>query len=229
MDTALNIIVVEDHDDLRAVTVAALGRMGHEVRGVDCAEALDDELAAFPADLLVLDLNLPGENGISLARRTREAQPNIGIIMVTARGAVQDVLDGYSNGADIYVTKPASPEELGAAIGALSRRLKPPATVENTLVLDTSVLQITGPQNVVDVTDHESHLLVAMAKAADHRLETWQLLEITGRAIDEPEKRALTVQIVRLRKKLIEAGAREPTIKSIRGTGYQLCIPVELR
>ncbi|MCX7178430.1 MAG: response regulator, partial [Proteobacteria bacterium] len=65
MDSTLNIIVVEDHDELREVTVAALCGMGHSARGVDCAEALDDELAAFHADLLVLDLNLPGEDGIS--------------------------------------------------------------------------------------------------------------------------------------------------------------------
>jgi DNA-binding response OmpR family regulator len=229
MDTPLNIIVVEDHDDLRMVTVAALRAMGHTVRGVDCAEALDDEVARFPADLLLLDLNLPGEDGISLARRMRQAQPEIGIIMVTARGAVQDVLAGYGNGADIYVTKPATSEQLGAAITALSRRLKPSAKNAGALTLDTTVLQLKGPGGLVNVSDYESLLLAAMAKAADHRLETWQMLELTGKAADESDKRTLVVQMARLRKKLTDAGASEPTIKSIRGTGYQLCVPLELR
>ncbi|MCX7161451.1 MAG: response regulator, partial [Rhodocyclales bacterium] len=73
---ALNIIVVEDHDELREVTVAALCSMGHAARGVNCAEALDDALADFHAELLVLDLNLPGEDGLSLARRMRAAGPD---------------------------------------------------------------------------------------------------------------------------------------------------------
>lgn len=80
MATALNIIVVEDHDTLREVTVALLAEQGHKVIGLACAEALDDEAGGRVADIYLLDLNLPGENGISLARRIRHAQPNVGKI-----------------------------------------------------------------------------------------------------------------------------------------------------
>lgn len=229
MDAALKIIVVEDHDELREVTVEALSAMGHDVRGVDCAEALDEALSEFSADMLVLDLNLPGEDGISIARRLRQAQPNTGIVMVTARDAAKDVLSGYDSGADIYLTKPTSPEELGAAIRALVRRMRPTVlSAVDTLSLDTTVLQLKGPQGVADVSDQESHLLSALARARDHRLETWQLLELTGKSTSATDKKALTVQIVRLRKKLTDVGAPEPTIKSIRSTGYQLCVGLEI-
>lgn len=229
MDAALKIIVVEDHDELREVTVEALGALGYDVRGVDCAEALDDALALASADMLVLDLNLPGEDGISIARRLRKAQPAMGIVMVTARDAAKDVLSGYDSGADIYLTKPTSPEELGAAIRALARRIRPAAGAdESTLTLNTTVLQLKGPQAVIDVSDQESHLLGALVRAREHRLETWQLLELTGKSTSASDKKALAVQIVRLRKKLADAGAAEPTIKSIRSTGYQLCVVLEI-
>ena len=229
MDSALNIIVVEDHDELREVTVAALCGMGHVARGVDCAEALDDELGAFRADILVLDLNLPGEDGISVARRMRAAGPDIGIIMVTAREAVRDKMTGYGSGADIYLTKPTSVEELGAAIQALSRRVRPDAPLASRLTLNPVTLQLLGPQAVLDVSDQECALLSAFAKAAEHRLETWQMMELSGKGADEVSKSTLEVQIVRLRKKLEEAGAAAPTIKAIRGRGYQLCVPLVVR
>jgi DNA-binding response OmpR family regulator len=232
MDSAptapLNILVIEDHDDLRAATVSALTGMGYRAHGVDCSEAMDEALVGFPADILLLDLNLPGEDGLSIARRLRAAQPEIGIIMVTARNRAQDVMTGYGNGADIYVAKPVSPEELDAAIRALTRRIKPAAPPAGQLRLDTQGLCLISAQATVNLSDNECHLLAALAKAQDRRLETWQLLEVLGKETDELEKRALTVQIVRLRKKFEQAGVPEPTLKAIRGTGYQLCVSLRI-
>lgn len=228
MDSPLNILVVEDHDDLRDATVAALIAQGHVAQGVASAEDVDEALARFHADILLLDLNLPGEDGLSLARRMRAATPEIGIIMVTARNQARDVMAGYGSGADIYVTKPVSSDELAAAIRALTRRLKPPPAPSGQLRLDSASLQLVGPHHPVNLSANECQLLAALAKARDQRLETWQLLEILGKPVDEPEKRALTVQIVRLRKKLAEAGAPEPTLKAIRGSGYQLCVSLRI-
>ena len=226
MDSALHIVVVEDHDDLREVTVAALVAMGHEVRGVDCAEALDDELGDFRPELVVLDLNLPGEDGLSVARRLRKAEPNIGIIMVTARDQARDVTRGYDAGADIYVTKPAAPEQLGAAIQALARRLRPAPTGE--IVLNLVTLQLRGPAASVDISDQECAQLMALARAPEHRLETWQLIQLSGKAPEELSKSTLEVQIARLRRKLELAGAPQPTIKAIRRSGYQLCFSLTI-
>jgi DNA-binding response OmpR family regulator len=228
MPTPLNIMVVEDHDALREVTIEALSQRGHNVRGVDSAEALPDEPGLFPIDLLVIDLNLPGEDGLSLAARIRAAQPDIGIIMVTARNQVRDRMVGYDSGADIYLTKPTSADELIAAVRALTRRICPvdQSASALTLNLDATVLQ--GPQGRSSLSSHESAILAAFVRAKDHVLETWQLIALTEKDVTEANKKALEVQIVRLRKKLQQAGAPEPTIKAIRGQGYRLCVKVGL-
>jgi len=226
MDTILNIVVVEDHDALREVTVEALRSMGHNAVGVDCAEALADEIGAFPIDLLVIDLNLPGEDGISLARRLRAAQPGIGIIMVTARNQINEKLSGYESGADLYLTKPTSVEELGAAVQALARRMKRHQQARPDFLLNLGTLFLQGPQDGVSLSAHEAAMLSVLARAPGHRLESWQLIELSGKAEVDFNKRTLEVQIVRLRKKLMQAGAINQPIKAVRGQGYQLCIKV---
>lgn len=220
----LNIIVVEDHDALRKITVDALHGMGHEVIGVDCAEAIDDEVATFPADLMIIDLNLPGEDGISLARRIRTAQPNIGIIMLTARRQIDDKQAGYENGADLYLTKPTSIIELGAAVAALGRRVKRSTEAKSTLQLSLSGLYLRGADTIVSLSAYEAAMLSSLARASGQRLEYWQLMELAGKSENAFSKSTLEVQVVRLRKKLIQAGSSEHPIKSVRGKGYQLCI-----
>lgn len=224
----MNIVVVEDHDALREVTVEALSQRGHNVRGVDCAEALPDEPGLLPIDLMVIDLNLPGEDGLSLATRIRAAQPDIGIIMVTARGQVRDRVVGYEKGADIYLTKPTSTDELIAAIRALTRRIKPevPEACSHTIRLAALTLQ--GPHGSVNLSSHEAALLAALVRAKDQQLETWQLIALTDKVVNAASKKALEVQITRLRKKFLHVGPPEPALKSIRGQGYKLCLPVAL-
>jgi DNA-binding response OmpR family regulator len=228
MDPRLNIIVVEDNDDLRDATVEALQRLGHTVCGVDCAEALDDVVGTFRAEVMVLDLNLPGEDGLSIARRMRAANPDIGIIMVTARNDVADIETGYRSGSDIYLTKPTSFEALGAALQALSRRMRPDIPNAAGLILNPVSRQLSGPVAKVDLSDRESSLLAAFAQTRERSLENWQLMELSGKPAGAVTKAALELQIVRLRKKLEHAGALAPTIKAIRGTGYQLCVALEL-
>lgn len=226
MDTLLNIIVVEDNDALREVTVAALRGEGHHVVGVDCAEALGDMANAVQVDLMVIDLNLPGEDGISLTRRIRQSQPNIGIIMVTARGQTAEKMEGYESGADIYLTKPTSLDELGAAIHALSRRIKPAAQATSSLKLDLNRLTLSGDLDEVKLTLHEATLLAAFVRAPGQRLESWQLIDLLGKGETGYSKASLEVQIVRLRKKLMQASDDEQPIKAIRQLGYQLCMQV---
>ena len=134
MDAIMNILVIEDHEALREVTLSALGEMGHKARGISSAEALPAELESCVPHILILDLNLPGEDGISLAGRLRRMRPEIGIIMVTARIELSDKISGYESGADIYLTKPTSLEELTAAVYALSRRIIQTFSSAQTLV-----------------------------------------------------------------------------------------------
>lgn len=225
MNYQLNIIVVEDNDALREVTVEALLGEGHLVTGVDCAEAIVDKASIMPVDLMVIDLNLPGESGLGLTRRIRQSQPDIGIIMVTARGQLAEKKEGYESGADIYLTKPTSVEELGAAIKALARRIKPAAQVKGALRLNLNNLSILGLQNEVKLTMPEATLLSAFICAPQNRVENWQLIELLSKDDAKYSKSNLEAHLARLRKKLVLAGAHGGTIKAIRQVGYQLCVP----
>ncbi|OGB57387.1 MAG: transcriptional regulator [Burkholderiales bacterium RIFOXYD12_FULL_59_19] len=229
MVTLLNIIVVEDHDDLRDITVETLRAIGHQVVGVDCAEALVEIADSMHVDLMLIDLNLPGEDGISLAQRIRQGQPGIGIIMLTARGKVSEKLQGYASGADLYLTKPTTMDELGAAVQALSRRLRPAAQTSAALKLDLHKLTLSGQhsQNTqINLSAHEGSLLAAFARAPGQRLEHWQLIALLGKV--DCSKAGLEMQIARLRKKLVQVSADEQPIKVIRQVGYQLSIEVQV-
>jgi len=229
VDSSLNIIVVEDNDDLREATVDALAEEGYKVQGLDCAESLSELSSWQSIDLMVVDLNLPGEDGLSLAQRVRAVQPDIGIIMVTARGLTIDKQRGYASGADIYLAKPVSLEELIAAIQALSRRLKPHAAQLTGFRLDPARHKLFAPnQEAIALTSKESALLVALSRAPDGRLETWQLIEILGKDSAENPKMALEITITRLRTKLQKCGCADIAIKAIRNWGYQLLGPLQL-
>ncbi len=230
MDPRLNIIVVEDNDELRDATVDALRQEGHEVQGLDCAEALPEQTAWRRIDLMVVDLNLPGEDGLALTQRVRAIQPGIGIIMATARGLSTDKLRGYASGADIYMAKPVSLEELCAAINSLTRRLRPDAESAAGLTLDLG-RHILGGRNQPEIylTSQESALLTAFSRVAECRLESWQLIEILDKDGAEDPKAAVEILIARLRKKLMLAGCTELAIKSIRNWGYQMTAQLRLR
>lgn len=221
----LNILVVEDNEELREVTVDVLHRDGHHVHGVDCAESVPEHVGNI--DLILIDLNLPGENGFALARRVRAAQPQIGIIMVTARASPSDKQLGYLSGADIYIAKPISNEELCAAVASLGRRLNP-SSVTSPLQLSTSTLSLQGASERVVLGIQDVAMLVAFMRASEQRLENWQLIELLKKSDAQDPKAALELQVVRLRKKLQQAGAEPPTIQSIRGWGYQLCVSLNL-
>jgi DNA-binding response OmpR family regulator len=124
--TPLQIVLVEDHDDLRRVTLVLLSERGHHVVGLSSAEEVDDSILLPKPDVFILDLNLPGEDGLTLAKRIRNAQPRVGIVLTTVRSALRERLDGYDSGADIYLPKPTDFEELTAAVEALGRRVRDP-------------------------------------------------------------------------------------------------------
>lgn len=119
----LDIIVVEDHDLVRLGLVDFLSRPGVQVRGTDDSEVLECLLLQRHAEILVLDLNPPGEDGLSLCRRMRHAFPEIRLIMLTARAMPSDKTAGYQSGADVYLTKPPNVGELEAVIANLARRI----------------------------------------------------------------------------------------------------------
>ena len=227
MPAQLNILVVEDHDFLRDVTVEMLCQHGHRARGAICAEDVDDIGDGIAPDLYVIDLNLPGEDGLSLTRRIRSHHPNVGIIMVTARTQLQDKVAGYASGADIYLAKPVDPEELLAAIESLRRRIKPQyLRTPDSFSLDRQSLRLAGPLGETTLTHSEAALLAAFAMAAGQRLERWQVALNLGQNEENFSESSLEVRIARLRRKLVEIGAPLPAIKAVRSIGYTLCLPV---
>ncbi len=228
----MNIVVVEDNDNLRGAVVDLLREQGHSVRGLDCAEDLDDAARQVAIDLLVVDLNLPGEDGLSLTRRLRRAQPGLRVLMMTSRRELPDKVRGYESGADIYLTKPMSLEELTAAVLALSRQLNPGLGRDQTgpvLDLRPGMLQAQGPAGAVKLNADEMALLCALARATDQRLGHWQLLEAMALGASDANLGKLRLRILRLRNKLAALGFSGPILQAVRGEGYQLCLRAELR
>ena len=226
MTLSLRIVVIEDYDDFREAICEVLRRDGHEVVGVPMAENVDDEPFGYVNDLYVVDLNLPGEDGISLARRIRRSQPGVGIVIVSARNSVEDRIDGYKSGANIYLTKPFSLDELRAVVSGFGERLALADTAEvKSLILDPLRMIVAGPDEEVRLTQPEVVLLAAFARVSHQSLERWQVAAHLGGG-ELISRENLNVKLGRLRRKLIACGAPEPAIQSLRGVGYKLCSPI---
>lgn len=229
---SLGIVVAEDHDALREITVEVLRCQGHQAVGIACAEEMDDAVGGMPIDLLIADFHLPGEDGMSLIRRFRAAQPLAGIILVTASTQVDLKVQGYNNGVDIYLPKPVATEELIAAVHSISRRLanqsKAKAAADHSAFRhDQTQRWVSGPLGRTELSDSESLILASLARAPGQRLELEQLqvlLQIDAAAFN---KSAFEVRMVRLRKKLMGVGADRSCLRSIRMVGYQLGITLQ--
>jgi len=222
MDTGLRVLVVEDDDGLRGVIEQVLQDDGNSVFGAKCSEDATDFTGAV--DLAIVDLNLPGEDGLMLVRRLRINQPAIGIIILSARRLPAERTRGYVCGADIYVSKPASLDELRAAVSAVSRRLRP-STRRSTFRLNPHQLQLTSPSGAsVALSPRESDLLVAFCRAPSYRLDQSLMIDLLHKDAASHPKSALELHILRIRKKLSQLGVTGPGIQSIRGWGYQLCV-----
>lgn len=230
MAAHLSIVLVEDNDDLRELTAEALRDEGHRVVALSCAEELEDQARGVAADVFLIDLNLPGEDGFSLSRRIRQVHPLVGIIIISARSDLQDKVVGYDSGADWYLPKPVPFAELSAALKSFARRRLAQqvdtVTPSGGLILQQRELQ--GPVGSVRLTPAEENLLTALARAPSNRLENWQLLELFGLDNADVSKTSLEVRITRLRKKLSQVGAQGLCLESIRGIGYQLNVPVQV-
>jgi DNA-binding response OmpR family regulator len=226
----LKITLVEDIAPQRLLIASVLRRAGHHVTNFEHAEAMSDSDMA-QADLLVTDIDLPGESGLSLASRFRASRPTAGIVMLTVLDQPDDKVNGYAHGADVYLTKPIDPNELTAVVGALSRRLHETrmlTTAADALILNTAQLTLQGEQKTVFLSQHEAKILSHLAHAPDHLLELTQILDLLQIEQSPTAKPALEVRIVRLRKKIRAAGYTLPSIKNIRHRGYQLLIPLRI-
>jgi DNA-binding response OmpR family regulator len=218
----LRIIIVEDEHELRNVLVTVLSRLGHDVRGVGDGISLNYALADYPADVVVLDLNLPGEDGVEIAQRLRRTN-RCGIVMTTSRSMVDERVKGFDSGADLYFVKPIVPLELHAALLNLGRRLMPspqPGEAAWRFIPQHSILQTPRDINI-NLTAYECivmQLLLAVPGKIVHRTEIFSAL---GHPDDEYSGKRLEVLLSRLRSKVhtLDPESALP-IRARHGMGY---------
>ena len=227
----IRVALVEDDPLLRKEIHFHLKQQGFLVFAVQNGKSLDELLMTEPLDALVLDLSLPGEDGISIANRIRRSIPGMGIVMLTARTALPDRIRGYEAGADVYLSKPVAPEELTLTLLSLARRVKKvDETPAWTLDLRDRSIYGAEPWQKAFLTNSERALLLALAQAPSHMLETDMICELLSQRTGTSDmgKRALESLVSRLRKKLesLSGPEAEPALKAVCGIGYQLCVPV---
>ncbi len=237
MAASPHILVVDDDREIRALLARFLARHGYRVETAADGRAMFRALEAGRFDLLVLDLMLPGEDGLSLCRRVRAAS-SLPIVMLTAVGEDTDRIVGLEMGADDYMAKPFNPRELLARIRAVLRRgaVAPgpaEAAAGRALAfdgwrLDTARRELRDPDGaLVDLTAGEFDLLAALAERPNRVLSRDALLDLTRGRAAVPFDRSVDVQVSRLRRK-IEADPRDPArIKTVRGGGYVFAARVE--
>ena len=220
-------LVVDDDARLRALLSRYLAEQGFRVTTAGHAAEAREQMRFLQPDVLVLDVMMPGENGLALTHSLRDGHTGLPILLLTARGAPEDRIAGFEAGADDYLGKPFEPYELVLRLRAMLRRVAPPSPAEpagpvplGPLTFDTERAELRGPGGVVHLTGGEAALLQALARKPGEVLSRDWIVETLG--MDETGERAIDVQVTRLRRK-IEADPREPRfLHTVRGRGYVL-------
>jgi len=234
-----HVLVVDDDPLIRQTIVNYLGDYDMQVTALASGREIADVIAREMIDLMILDLKLPGEDGIDIARRIR-ADSNMPIIMLTGRKEEADRVMALELGADDYLTKPFSPRELLARIRSLLRRSRANETVADGLAkirayrfagweLNVRVRRLKSPQGeLIELRNAEFNLLAVFLASPQRVLRREQLLTMSHLHNDEVYDRAIDTQVGRLRKKLDVHGANQELIRTERGTGYIFTVPVEV-
>lgn len=228
MTESPHLLIVDDDPDLRDLLIGFLGRHGFRVHGAADGRAMFDALEAWRIDLVVLDLMLPGEDGLSLCRRLRQVS-DVPVIMLTAMGEPTDRIVGLELGADDYVPKPCQPRELLARIRAVLRRRPRSAELPVRATawrfggyrLDLIARRLTDADGwVIDLTSGEFELLRVLVERPQRVLSRENLLDLTRGREAAPFDRSIDSQISRLRRKIEPDPARPCWIKTVRNAGY---------
>jgi two-component system phosphate regulon response regulator PhoB len=220
------ILVVDDEPDITALVAYHLAKVGYRVstaaNGPDALKAAREERP----DVVVLDLMLPGVSGYDVLAelRRRDETKEVGVILLTARREETDRIRGLSLGADDYLTKPFSPQELSLRVGALLRRLGSPAVSAGStlsagpITIDRSAHRATLHGHELNLTATEYKLLLTLVERRGRVQSRPQLLEIVWEAQPDIQTRTVDMHVQRLRSKLGDAGR---FIETVRGFGYR--------
>lgn len=233
MDASPHILVVDDDREIRTLLARYLVKEGYRVSAAADGREMRQAIEDGAIDLVVLDLMLPGEDGLSLCRSLR-ARSDLPVIMLTARGDEIDRIVGLEMGADDYLAKPFNPRELHARIRAVLRRVPPSdrrgrgygaedpeAVAFAGWRLDVGARELTAPDGlIVPLSGGDYDLLAAFVRHPGRVLSREQLLDLARGRDAQPFDRSIDVQVSRLRRK-IESDPRDPRlIKTVRGGGY---------
>jgi two-component system, OmpR family, response regulator len=241
MSAAMNapdhILVVDDDREIRSLLTEYLQQQGYRVSAAADGRGLRAAMAQAHPDLVILDLMLPGEDGLTLCRELR-ARSEVPVIMLTARGEETDRIVGLELGADDYIAKPFSPRELLARIKSVLRRTR--ALPENLRRGDTGVFRFAGwtldaatrdlisPQGVlVALSGTDFRLLKIFVEHPNRVLTRDQLVDLMLAREAGPYDRAIDIQVSRLRQRLGEDAKEPAIIKTVRGQGYVFAAHVE--
>ena len=224
---AAHVLVVDDDVRLRALLQRYLGEQGFRVTTADHAADARAKLRLLEPDLVVLDVMMPGESGLTLTEALRTEGRDLPILLLTARGGPEDRIAGFEAGADDYLGKPFEPYELVLRLRAMLRRSAPAPGLEQAgpvrrgaLEFDVGRAELRGADGVVHLTGGEASLLQLLARTPGEVLSREAITDALG--MDETGERAIDVQVTRLRRKL-EADPREPRfLHTVRGRGYVL-------
>lgn len=222
--TAPLIYLVDDDEDFREEMISGLSRLGLNVHGFDGAAPLYRAYARRPSDIVILDIGLDGEDGLSIATHLRASQ-SVGIVLATARGSVDDRINGLRTGADAYLVKPIDVRELAATVEALIRRLSrssivsaPPADAGWRLVEGGWVLT-DGMGHRLRLTTQEKRILELLLRERGKTAERRALVEAMGADVHDFNYARLDTIVSRLRRKAKQSGMLLP-LHAIRGSGF---------
>ena len=222
-ETRAKVLVVDDDEGVTSVVERALRREGYDVTVANDAESALAKIAGAKPDAIVLDILMPGKDGLTLCRQLRTELPDVGILMVTAKDAASDQITGLDAGADDYLVKPFSLQVLAARLRAVLRRRQPSPEViaAGDLELDTASRRAKRRGRDIDLTATEYRLLSQLMREAGKAIPKRELTQRVWGYDFEGNDNVLEVYIGYLRSKL-EAQGEPRVIHTLRGVGYEL-------
>lgn len=230
MNAKATILIVDDEPDLREVLEEYFVSQGYVALCATNAETARDLAAQHPVDIALLDVSMPGEDGLSLARYLRERYARLAIVMLTSAGTVVDRIIGLEIGADDHVTKPFDPRELLARVKSVLRRTSTAFSAEvgaervriGRCVLDRAAHRLTDEEGRdVPMSPLEFILLKALSDHPDRVLTRERILNLSGQEDWDPMDRSVDLRILRLRKKIEPDPEHPQFIRTVRSEGYK--------
>ena len=226
MEARQTLLLVDDDAELRELMGAFLDKQGYRIVAVPDGAEMDAVLGAEDVSLVILDLMLPGEDGLSIAKRLKRTT-DVPIVIVSAQGEEVDRIVGLEVGADDYLGKPFNPRELLARVRAVLRRSAGPNTAPvvefSDFRLDVTGHRLTKAGKPVALTSGEFDLLRILARHPNTVLDRDRLLDLLTGAVRAPFDRSIDVRVTRLRSKIETNPAAPAFIRTVWGKGYMFC------